>query len=91
MAKIIWEIPVIAFDEIEYKWYKIVLLYEANTMRFFSIMVDWESMDDIKKEILDKYCPDEVELYKKSFSNNWRDDLSEELNVILLDLIYKHI
>ena len=74
------EVPEIFIDEISINENKIQLLYDSK-YNFFWILVNWENREDIKYEILDKYCPDEVELYIRSIT---KDD---EINKKLLNLI----
>ena len=67
------------YNEIDFKDYSLLFLYDKN-WDFIWILVDWENRADITKEILNCYCPDEVEIYN-----------SDELNIKLLDLIFNNI
>lgn len=86
MAKILRELPQIVVEEIKIKDYEVVFLYEAITMQFFGIMVDWYFRKDLVTVVLNWYSADEVEVWFHEY-----DESKMELNQKLIDLILYNI
>lgn len=80
------------YEEIDFKEYKFTFLFDKN-YNFFALLVNWEERQDIVEIILNKYCPEDVELYKTDYGNReWVSfPIEWELNIKLLDLIFNNL
>ena len=75
------------YEEITHKWLDIKFIYDKKQTLFW-ILVWWEFRKDILDLLLDKYDETEISLY---ITNYEYDNISEELNIWLIDLIYKYL
>ena len=76
----------ILIETIEFKWYKLEFIFDKD-WNFFWLLVNGKNRADVVKEILNRLCPDEVEVYIWGFD----EDANQELNLKLLDLVFNKI
>ena len=75
------------YEEVDYKSLNIKFIYDKK-QTLFGILIWWEFRKDILDLLLDKYDETEISLY---ITNYEYDNISEELNIWLIDLIYKYL
>jgi hypothetical protein len=71
----------ISSEEISYKSYDLIFLYDTKNL-FFACLVWWVYNYEITNKILEKHCPNEVEVYIYT----WIDS-DDDINTKMLDYI----